>query len=544
MVKNIVLKIKSFIMWIRNFSIKMKNIIGLNIISFISIKIKNIGNLKDFFQKMFILFIVGFLSRIAVNYMFDINVFRDYNHIISLIYYGFMAFYIAVFYFIPGISFKYIIEIIFKYISLFKDSILNFISNNVSYFNNYLYDKFKNKIEYFLSNIIDKESRGVYCSSNKRWGKDVPVTIMERGSSRDGRDSSRVGRDSVRDSSRVGRYSVRDSSRVGRDPSRDHSIIGRDPSRVDPYRIDSSRGRRESSIVERNYSRGESSRVGVDSGRENYLIGGESSRIEDSFRIRSSSPGRNMGLSASVDRDDYISRNINHNFHTNKSLTHKKGVSDFKSVWDRSSAKGKGVSQTVVQSSSLSVSQRGYTNESQSVNKNFTQSGYISQSGGENLTKNTKNIAYKELGGGLCLNSNSSNDLGYGKYRDDNSKKIFSIENKNIEIKKNYGVNDSQNINDSFNGVDDSNLNYDNINRNKANKKGLSNIVYKSKCRIAWVLWANKNFDSYKDFKEYLGSNISLRKELVNKYENEIHKIKVNKNTFKYLLNILRGKKR
>jgi len=60
--------------------------------------------MKEFFKifnkksiiKIFIIFIVGFVIRIIVNYAYNINVFIDYTNIISIIYYYFMALFVVV----------------------------------------------------------------------------------------------------------------------------------------------------------------------------------------------------------------------------------------------------------------------------------------------------------------------------------------------------------------------------------------------------------------------------------------------------------------
>ena len=43
--------------------------------------------------KVFIIFIVGYTSRVLINNMYDINVFKDYTNLISYIYYIVMAFF-------------------------------------------------------------------------------------------------------------------------------------------------------------------------------------------------------------------------------------------------------------------------------------------------------------------------------------------------------------------------------------------------------------------------------------------------------------------
>ena len=60
--------------------------------------------MKEFFKifnkksiiKIFIIFIVGFVIRIIVNYAYNINVFIDYTNIISIIYYYFIALFVVV----------------------------------------------------------------------------------------------------------------------------------------------------------------------------------------------------------------------------------------------------------------------------------------------------------------------------------------------------------------------------------------------------------------------------------------------------------------
>jgi hypothetical protein len=46
-------------------------------------------------KKVLFIFIVGFITRVIVNYCYDINVFRDFTNIISIIYYIFNALFIA-----------------------------------------------------------------------------------------------------------------------------------------------------------------------------------------------------------------------------------------------------------------------------------------------------------------------------------------------------------------------------------------------------------------------------------------------------------------
>ena len=46
-------------------------------------------------SKVLVIFVVGFVSRVLVNYLWDVNVFVDYLNSISLGYYGFMAIFVV-----------------------------------------------------------------------------------------------------------------------------------------------------------------------------------------------------------------------------------------------------------------------------------------------------------------------------------------------------------------------------------------------------------------------------------------------------------------
>ena len=46
-------------------------------------------------HKILVIFIVGLVSRAIVNYICDINVFKDYANVISLTYYGGFAYFVA-----------------------------------------------------------------------------------------------------------------------------------------------------------------------------------------------------------------------------------------------------------------------------------------------------------------------------------------------------------------------------------------------------------------------------------------------------------------
>ena len=56
------------------------------------------------FRRIFIIFVVGFVSRFFVNSFYDVNVFKEYTSMISLGYYGGMAFFIGFINDLPKIS--------------------------------------------------------------------------------------------------------------------------------------------------------------------------------------------------------------------------------------------------------------------------------------------------------------------------------------------------------------------------------------------------------------------------------------------------------
>jgi hypothetical protein len=63
----------------------------LNLIQKMKIFLSRVFN-KGNLSKILIIFIIGFVSRSIVNYVYDINVFTDNIYSISVIYYTFMAF--------------------------------------------------------------------------------------------------------------------------------------------------------------------------------------------------------------------------------------------------------------------------------------------------------------------------------------------------------------------------------------------------------------------------------------------------------------------
>jgi hypothetical protein len=56
------------------------------------------------FRRILVIFVVGLVSRCLVNYVYDINVFKDYTHMISIVYYGFMACFTGLVYEFPSIT--------------------------------------------------------------------------------------------------------------------------------------------------------------------------------------------------------------------------------------------------------------------------------------------------------------------------------------------------------------------------------------------------------------------------------------------------------
>jgi hypothetical protein len=57
-------------------------------------RIKYVFNRLNFI-KVLVIFMVGFVTRVLINYVYDINVFVDYLNSISLGYYGFMAIFVV-----------------------------------------------------------------------------------------------------------------------------------------------------------------------------------------------------------------------------------------------------------------------------------------------------------------------------------------------------------------------------------------------------------------------------------------------------------------
>ena len=80
----------------KNFKERISSVKFIKLIDNISIsslwnRIFNRLNLS----KVLVIFVVGFVSRVLVNYLWDVNVFVDYLNSISLGYYGFMAIFVV-----------------------------------------------------------------------------------------------------------------------------------------------------------------------------------------------------------------------------------------------------------------------------------------------------------------------------------------------------------------------------------------------------------------------------------------------------------------
>jgi hypothetical protein len=58
------------------------------------------------FRKILLIFLMGLVSRVVVNYVYDMNVFKDYTANISLVYYAFIAGFSAFISEMPRISFN------------------------------------------------------------------------------------------------------------------------------------------------------------------------------------------------------------------------------------------------------------------------------------------------------------------------------------------------------------------------------------------------------------------------------------------------------
>ena len=95
---------------------------------------------KKYIIKIFIIFIVGFIIRIIVNYVYNINVFIDYTNIISIIYYYFMALFVVtineVIYQFPISSFfSYVFSVVKKFPFVNLDDLkLSFLRKTINKF--------------------------------------------------------------------------------------------------------------------------------------------------------------------------------------------------------------------------------------------------------------------------------------------------------------------------------------------------------------------------------------------------------------------------
>ena len=81
------------------------------------------------FRRILVIFVVGLVSRGIINYVYDVNVFKEYTGYISLIYYGFMVCFTGFVYELPSISFKVLnISVIRSAVRVFLDG--NFLGRD------------------------------------------------------------------------------------------------------------------------------------------------------------------------------------------------------------------------------------------------------------------------------------------------------------------------------------------------------------------------------------------------------------------------------
>jgi len=95
---------------------------------------------KKYIIKIFIIFIVGFIIRIIVNYVYNINVFIDYTNMISIIYYYFMALFVVtinevIYQFSISFSFSYVFSVVKKFPFINLDDLkLSFLRKTINKF--------------------------------------------------------------------------------------------------------------------------------------------------------------------------------------------------------------------------------------------------------------------------------------------------------------------------------------------------------------------------------------------------------------------------
>lgn len=77
-------------------------------------------------RRVLVIFVFGLVTRVLVNHVYDINVFKEYTNVISLTYYGFMAYFSV---FICDVSLPKISLNVFN-LSIIRDAVRNLIGSD------------------------------------------------------------------------------------------------------------------------------------------------------------------------------------------------------------------------------------------------------------------------------------------------------------------------------------------------------------------------------------------------------------------------------
>jgi hypothetical protein len=84
---------------------------------------------KSNLNKIIIIFIAGFISRVLIVYFYNVNVFFEYLNIISILYYSFMSFFIVIVHeVINYFEFNIIPAFIIELYSIFVNVIKNILN--------------------------------------------------------------------------------------------------------------------------------------------------------------------------------------------------------------------------------------------------------------------------------------------------------------------------------------------------------------------------------------------------------------------------------
>jgi len=108
----------------------------LNKLKIVYLSIKNklpilLGRIltKPNLNKIIIIFIAGFISRVLIVYFYNVNVFFEYLNIISILYYSFMSFFIVIVHeVINYFEFNIIPAFIIELYSIFVNVIKNILN--------------------------------------------------------------------------------------------------------------------------------------------------------------------------------------------------------------------------------------------------------------------------------------------------------------------------------------------------------------------------------------------------------------------------------